>query len=169
MKEKRKKKVKDPPLLEDKRAKAAGVPGSLHSLQVSFLTQKSRSEFCLPTGLVQCERSHQPRPPWCVTKCDPGSGVLGSDESDPSKQPHLQAPCQQLRHTQLHTLYLSLSFLPLALSPVPCPSTARIGMPSRMPNLHHRNGPDTRSKRIWRSRTCLTGNVDYNECAHPTS
>ena len=169
MKEKRKKKVTDPPLSEDKHAKLLEflVPSTLYK-SLSSHRRVGVSSAC-PLDYVQCERSHQPRPPWCVTKCDPGSGVLGSDESDPSKQPHLQAPCQQLRHTQLHTLYLSLSFLPLALSPVPCPSTARIGMPSRMPNLHHRNGPDTRSKRIWRSRTCLTGNVDYNECAHPTS
>ena len=130
MKEKRKKKVKDPPLLEDKRAKAAGVPGSLHSLQVSFLTQKSRSvSSACPLDYVQCERSHQPRPPWCVTKCDPGSGVLGSDESDPSKQPHLQAPCQQSRHTQLHTLYLCISLLPPSRS-LPC------SMPFNSPHRH---------------------------------
>ena len=71
-----------------------------------------------PLDYVQCERSHQPRPPWCVTKCDPGSGVLGSDESDPSKQPHLQAPCQQSLHTQLDTLYLYLSPSSLSLSPL---------------------------------------------------
>ena len=103
------------------------VPSTLYK-SLSSHRRVGVSSAC-PLDYVQCERSHQPRPPWCVTKCDPGSGVLGSDESDPSKQPHLQAPCQQSLHTQLHTLYLSLSFLPLALSPVPCPSTARIGMP----------------------------------------
>ena len=87
-----------------------------------------QSSAC-PLDYVQCERSHQPRPPWCVTKCDPGSGVLGSDESDPSKQPHLQAPCQQLLHTQLHTLYLCIPLLPPSRS-LPC------SMPFNSPHRH---------------------------------